>query len=121
MLRIVFQNLLINGAHAMHGRARSASRWPARDGACEIAFSDAGPGIPADIREKIFMPFFTTKSRGLRARTADGQAPRRSPQRPDLNRLPACRGTTVVVRLPLDAEPSEACRGRLASVVAQPA
>ena len=31
---------------------------------CQIAFSDAGPGIPSEIREKIFTPFFTTKSRG---------------------------------------------------------
>lgn len=30
----------------------------------EIAFSDNGPGIPADVREKIFMPNFTTKSSG---------------------------------------------------------
>jgi signal transduction histidine kinase len=29
-----------------------------------IAFTDSGPGIPAEIREKIFVPFFTTKSRG---------------------------------------------------------
>ena len=31
---------------------------------CQIAFSDAGPGIPDDVREKVFTPFFTTKSRG---------------------------------------------------------
>jgi signal transduction histidine kinase len=31
---------------------------------CQIAFADEGPGIPAEVLEKIFMPFFTTKSRG---------------------------------------------------------
>ena len=31
---------------------------------CQIAFADEGPGIPADVREKIFTPFFTTKARG---------------------------------------------------------
>jgi signal transduction histidine kinase len=31
---------------------------------CQIAFADDGLGIPSDIREKIFTPFFTTKARG---------------------------------------------------------
>ena len=30
----------------------------------EITISDNGPGIPADIQEKIFRPNFTTKSNG---------------------------------------------------------
>ena len=64
MLRIVFQNLLINSAHAMQGRGRIRVAVNEIDAACQIAFIDGGPGIPTDIREKIFMPFFTTKSRG---------------------------------------------------------
>jgi len=31
---------------------------------CQITFADEGPGIPADVLEKIFTPFFTTKARG---------------------------------------------------------
>ena len=31
---------------------------------CRIVIADSGPGIPPEIREKIFTPFFTTKSRG---------------------------------------------------------
>ena len=31
---------------------------------CQIAIADSGPGIPAEVREKIFTPFFTTKARG---------------------------------------------------------
>jgi signal transduction histidine kinase len=31
---------------------------------CEVAFADQGPGIAPEVREKIFTPFFTTKSRG---------------------------------------------------------
>jgi len=31
----------------------------------EIAFQDSGPGIPAELREQIFNPFFTTKETGV--------------------------------------------------------
>lgn len=37
------------------------------DTTCQTAFIDAGPGIPPEIHEKIFTPFFTTKSRGTLA------------------------------------------------------
>jgi signal transduction histidine kinase len=30
----------------------------------EIIVSDNGPGVPEDIKEKIFQPFFTTKPSG---------------------------------------------------------
>jgi PAS domain S-box-containing protein len=64
MLKIVFQNLLVNSAHAMGGRGRINVQVKAVDTSCVIAFTDHGPGIPADVREKIFTPFFTTKARG---------------------------------------------------------
>ena len=31
----------------------------------KIEFSDSGPGIPADIKPRIFTPFFTSRARGL--------------------------------------------------------
>jgi two-component system, LuxR family, sensor kinase FixL len=64
MLKIVFQNLLVNGAHAMGGGGRMHVVVKAVDSSCMIAFSDEGPGIPVEVRDKIFTPFFTTKSRG---------------------------------------------------------
>jgi two-component system nitrogen regulation sensor histidine kinase NtrY len=42
--------------------ALSARRSP--DGRVVIAVADNGPGIPTDQREKIFVPFFTTKRQG---------------------------------------------------------
>ncbi|HHV86571.1 MAG TPA: ATP-binding protein, partial [Petrimonas sp.] len=33
-------------------------------GRCEIKMIDNGPGIPSEIREQIFIPFFTTKENG---------------------------------------------------------
>ena len=64
LLKIIFVNLLVNGAHAMKGRGTIRVSLAARDGTCQIAFTDSGPGIPSDVLEKVFTPFFTTKSRG---------------------------------------------------------
>jgi signal transduction histidine kinase len=64
LLKIVFQNLLVNGAHAMQGKGRIHVGVRTFDSTCEVTFKDSGPGIPPDIREKIFTPFFTTKSHG---------------------------------------------------------
>jgi len=64
LLKIVFENLLVNGAQAMHGRGTIRVSLSSRADTCQIAFSDSGPGIPLEVREKIFTPFFTTKVRG---------------------------------------------------------
>jgi len=64
LLKIVFVNLLMNGAHAMEGQGVIRVSMGTTDSVCRIAFHDGGPGIPWDIREKIFTPFFTTKSKG---------------------------------------------------------
>jgi two-component system sensor kinase FixL len=64
LLKIVFVNLLVNGAHAMKGRGTIRVSLAAIADACQIAFADEGPGIPSEVRERIFTPFFTTKARG---------------------------------------------------------
>jgi two-component system sensor kinase FixL len=102
MLKIVFQNLLINGAHAMKGKGRIQVTVETVDAAtCQIAFIDAGPGIPADVREKIFTPFFTTKSRGsgLGLPTAKRFIEAHNGQI-DVD-CPPAGGTQVVIRLPI--------------------
>jgi two-component system sensor kinase FixL len=101
MLRIVFQNLLINGAHAMKGKGRIRIAVDAIDSTCQIAFIDSGPGIPMEIREKIFTPFFTTKSRGsgLGLPTAKRLIEAHNGQ--IAIDCPPAGGTSVVVRLPL--------------------
>ena len=101
MLKIVFQNLLINGAHAMKGQGRIRVAVSSIDTSCQIAFVDSGPGIPADIRDKIFTPFFTTKSRGsgLGLPTAKRLIEAHNGQ--IAIDCPPTGGTTVVIRLPL--------------------
>jgi signal transduction histidine kinase len=102
MLKVVFQNLLINGAHAMKGRGRIRVAVTAVDTSCQIAFIDAGPGIPPEVREKIFTPFFTTKSRGsgLGLPTAKRLIEAHNGQ--IAIDCPPTGGTTVVVRLPIE-------------------
>jgi signal transduction histidine kinase len=64
LLKIVFQNLLVNSAQAMQGRGEIQVSLEAVGGVCRLIFRDAGPGIAADVLERIFTPFFTTKARG---------------------------------------------------------
>jgi PAS domain S-box-containing protein len=75
----VFCNLLINAYEALegHGRIEISARIAntAADGALlpdghvavatvVVDVADDGPGMPAEIAEKIFNPFFTTKAQG---------------------------------------------------------
>jgi two-component system sensor kinase FixL len=64
LLKIVFLNLFLNSAHAMRGKGTIAVSLTAGDGSCRIAVADTGPGIPPEIRAKLFTPFVTTKARG---------------------------------------------------------
>jgi signal transduction histidine kinase len=69
LLRQVFSNLLRNAAEAcvcvnrtpaivVEGRIDRAHRT------CRVTVEDNGPGIPEGQREKVFRPFFTSRSRG---------------------------------------------------------
>jgi two-component system sensor kinase FixL len=103
MLKVVFQNLLINSAHAMQGKGRIRVAVEPVDTRCQIAFIDGGPGIPPEIREKIFTPFFTTKSRGsgLGLPTAKRLIEAHAGQ--IAIDCPPTGGTRVTIRLPLAA------------------
>jgi len=64
LLKIVFVNLLVNSAHAMQGRGTIRVSLTAIADMSQITFADEGPGIPSEVLDKIFVPFFTTKARG---------------------------------------------------------
>jgi signal transduction histidine kinase len=57
-------NLLLNAIDAMGNGGSLTVRLYRRDDWLHIAFSDTGPGIPDEIADKIFNPFFTTKPHG---------------------------------------------------------
>ena len=63
MLRAALLNVTMNACQAAAASA-SRSRWPSSRAFCSIAVHDHGPGIPADARERMFEPFFTTRAGG---------------------------------------------------------
>jgi len=63
-LNQVWTNLLANAIEALGG-AGVIEIDTERDGACaRVDIIDDGPGIPAEIRDRVFDPFFTTKDVG---------------------------------------------------------
>ena len=66
-LRQAIGNLLRNAAESDPGRevtVRMTARPDPGGRTVRLQLADDGPGIPAEHREKIFLPFFTTKSSG---------------------------------------------------------
>jgi signal transduction histidine kinase len=103
LLKIVFQNLLVNGAQAMQGRGAMQVTLEPLDGMCRVTLRDSGPGIPDDVREKIFTPFFTTKARGTGLGLATAKRIIEAHGGSIAVHCPAGGGTTVEVGLPLPA------------------
>ena len=64
LLKVVFQNLLLNAAQAMHFDGRISVELHRSGDTVFTDIRDAGSGIPPDVRSKLFTPFFTTKARG---------------------------------------------------------
>jgi PAS domain S-box-containing protein len=60
----VLLNLLINSADAMKykGKITIGSEYFRQQKKCIISVEDTGPGIPENLMDKIFEPFFSTKS-----------------------------------------------------------
>jgi len=64
----VLINLLRNAAEAARGHSESPrvtlSFHRTRTGRAQIEVGDNGPGIPEELKQDIFLPFFTTKAKG---------------------------------------------------------
>ena len=76
-MRQVIINLVDNAMEALggprrrHGRtarcrrfSRARPRTIARNGVVRLVVSDNGPGVPPADRDKLFMPYYSTKGRG---------------------------------------------------------
>jgi signal transduction histidine kinase len=63
-LNQVWTNLIVNALDAMAGEGTLTLRT-ARDGDCALVeIGDTGPGIPEELRSRVFEPFFSTKPVG---------------------------------------------------------
>jgi len=60
-IRQLLMNLTINAIHAMDGGGVLTIATRTRGKEIVLSIRDSGQGIPEDIQDKIFLPFFTTK------------------------------------------------------------
>ncbi|HEY0367076.1 MAG TPA: ATP-binding protein, partial [Pyrinomonadaceae bacterium] len=63
-LRDALSNLLLNALQATPQGGRVELVVAASDGELVISVQDSGSGVPIDLRERIWEPFFTTRQRG---------------------------------------------------------
>lgn len=82
-VRDALSNLLLNAIQATPSGGRVVVNSSARDGRLTVTVSDGGAGVPREMRERIWEPFFTTRQRGTglglaivrkRITEADGEA-----------------------------------------------
>lgn len=69
LLKEAMVNITINACEAMENGGElviteEVKEVPGLGKVAAISFSDNGPGIPEEIRSKVFQPFFTTKEQG---------------------------------------------------------
>lgn len=60
----IFFNLILNAFDAMPGGGSLWIRAKSVENGVEFQFEDSGPGIPKELRNNIFEPFFSTKDGG---------------------------------------------------------
>jgi two-component system, LuxR family, sensor kinase FixL len=101
LLKLILQNLLLNAVQAVQGTGRIGVEVAASDAICTIAVTDSGPGIPPEVREKLFTPFFTTKSRGTGLGLSTAKRFVEAQGGSIAIECPAGGGTTVTIGLPL--------------------
>jgi two-component system sporulation sensor kinase A len=64
-MKRVFANIIKNAVDAMPNGGKLTITATESDGNVEISFIDTGKGMTKEVMEKIWTPFFTTKSRGM--------------------------------------------------------
>ena len=106
-MRQVILNIVLNGADAMAQGGKLHIRSHSNSNHVELNISDTGSGIPEEIRDKLFEPFFSTKKTGtgLGLSIAYGILERHGGKL-EVESAPN-RGATVTVILPGGADESD--------------
>jgi PAS domain S-box-containing protein len=60
----VFRNILDNAITAVGAKGQISADCKTGQSAVALTFSDSGPGLDAEQKERIFRPFYTTKTQG---------------------------------------------------------
>ena len=100
-------NLVINAKQAIDGEGKIALRCGSDRRHVWVEVSDTGPGIPAEVQERIFDPYFTTKPIGQGTGlglTAVARYVRGSNGAIEVESAPG-RGTTFRMRFPRGVGP----------------
>ena len=123
----VLVNLTLNAAQAIRTRGDRGKIWIAakrRDGddttpTVQLTITDDGPGIPEELRSRLFVPFFTTKAPGegtglglsvsFGILAGHGGTLRYEPG-------PNGRGTSFILELPVDSAQPPAAETPLAAI-----
>jgi PAS domain S-box-containing protein len=65
LMKQAITNILINASEAMPEGGTISISIHRLNNRVKMNIKDSGPGIPEDIREKVFLPFYTTKAEGV--------------------------------------------------------
>jgi signal transduction histidine kinase len=64
-IEMILMNLISNSIEVLEDGGKISIDWQKqKNGMSLLKIQDSGPGIPSEIKEKIFKPFFTTKKNG---------------------------------------------------------
>lgn len=66
LIKMAFVNLINNAIDAVNGRGilEVSTNYDGEKKSIYIEFADNGPGIPAEVKDKLFVPYFSTKKKG---------------------------------------------------------
>lgn len=104
LLRQAFNNIIQNAVEAMPQGGELRVAYRTSSDYIEVSISDTGHGIPPDIKEKVFLPFYSTKEKGTGLGLAIAQKVIVS-HRGDIKISDSEKGSTFIIRLPLKATP----------------
>jgi signal transduction histidine kinase/NAD-dependent dihydropyrimidine dehydrogenase PreA subunit len=112
-LKQVFLNIMLNAAQAMEGKGTLTISTTQERKKIKIKIQDTGPGIPPEVMDKLFSPFFTTKEKGtgLGLAISYGIIERHSGKIDIETRLG--KGSTFIVTLPISTSEDERTRERV--------